>query len=63
MLNYILDLPPTDMIAHCAGISARFLGRVIQEKVLVRGEVVIIRNEVDVVIGASQTDGEEGKAM
>lgn len=58
-LNHILNVPYIDIIVHCAGIGARFLGRVIEGKVPVHGQVVIIRSEVEVVIGASQVDGEE----
>ena len=61
VLNRILDASPTDVIVHCTAISARFLRRVIGEEAPVRGKAVVVRNEVDVVIGASQTDGEEGR--
>ena len=52
VLNYVLDVSSIDIIVHCAGIGACVLGRVIEEKVSVSGQVVIVKNEVEVVIGA-----------
>jgi len=48
-----VDVFPTDVIVHCTAISARFLRGVIGEEAPVRGKVVVARNGVDVVIGAS----------
>jgi D-amino-acid oxidase len=53
-----------DVIVNCTGLSSKFLGGVLDEKLLpARGQIVVVRNDPGPMIGLSGTDDGEDEAL
>ncbi|OOQ83212.1 D-amino-acid oxidase [Penicillium brasilianum] len=53
-----------NVIVNCTGLSSKFLGGVLDEKLLpARGQIVVVRNDPGPMIGLSGTDDGEDEAL
>ncbi|KAJ5690396.1 hypothetical protein N7462_004788 [Penicillium macrosclerotiorum] len=53
-----------DVVVNCTGLSSRFLGGVVDEKLQpARGQIVIVRNDPGPMVSVSGTDDGEDEAM